>query len=164
MNGINRVFLMGYLGADPERQVSRNGKAFVKLSLATHYNKRMDSGEKEATTVWHRVMVWGKTADVCHSSLQKGSALAVEGYLSRYSYERDDGSEATATSIVAREVHFIGRRRSQLAESTDFSRVGPNGAPDEAPENAPEDATDDESVFGPNHSGTEDSRGRSLNS
>lgn len=118
MNGINRVFLIGYLGADPELQTSKEGKSYVRLSLATHYNRRLDTGERENTTVWHRVTVWGKTAERCQSSLQKGVPLAVEGYLSRYTYSRDDGSEVQATGIVAREVHFIGRaRQNSLAES-----------------------------------------------
>jgi single-strand DNA-binding protein len=119
MNGINRVFLMGYLGATPEPHTSKNGKSNVRLNVATHHNKKLDTGEKKPTTVWHRVTVWGKTAERCQSYLDKGSALAIEGYLSKYSYSRDDGEDMTATSIVAREVHFIGnqKRKGAAAES-----------------------------------------------
>ena len=112
MNGINRVILMGYLGAEPELLQSKNGKAYVKLNLATHYNRRLDTGERQETTVWHRVQVWGKNAERCHAHLTKGSALAIEGYLSRYSYEKEDGSQTSGTSVIAREVHFIGKRKT----------------------------------------------------
>jgi single-strand DNA-binding protein len=108
VNGFNRVFLMGYLGADPEAQASRNGKAYVKLSLATHYRRKLENGDNEEGTTWHRITVWGKNADRCKTYLHKGSAVAVEGYLSKYNYERDDGVDGTAVSVVAREVHFLG--------------------------------------------------------
>ena len=113
MNGINRIFLMGYLGQDPEAQSSRNGKPYVRLNVATHFNKRLDTGDKQESTTWHRVMVWGKNAERCQNYLHKGSALAVEGYLSKYTFEREDGTDGQLTSIVAREVHFIGGSRSR---------------------------------------------------
>lgn len=126
MNGFNRVFLMGYLGAEPELQKSRNGKPYVRLSLATHYAKKLDVGGFEETTTWHRVTVWGKNAERCQARLHKGSALAVEGYLSKYNYERDDGSDATSFSVVAREVHFIGTGpgRAENQPGPDFQAAG----------------------------------------
>jgi single-strand DNA-binding protein len=120
MNGINRVFLMGFLGADPEKLTSKKGKSYVRLSVSTHHNKRLENGSKEKTTTWHRVAVFGKTAENCEKSLSCGSALAVEGYLSKYVYEKEDGTEAQATSIVAQQVHFLGRKReTNEAFSTD---------------------------------------------
>ena len=110
MNGINRVFLMGYLGREPESHQSKSGKNYVRLSLATHFNKKLETGEKEETTTWHKITVFGKTAERCQSNLQKGDPFAVEGYLSQYKYDREDGGEATAHSVVAQQIHFIGRR------------------------------------------------------
>lgn len=127
MNGFNRVFLMGYLGADPDLQTSRSGKPFVRLSLATHYAKKGESGEREQTTTWHRVTVWGKNAERCKKRLQKGSPLAVEGYLSKYTFERDDGSDASSFSVTAREVHFIGPGPAPSAQTQtgpDFQVAG----------------------------------------
>lgn len=109
MNGINRVFLMGYVGADPELQSSRHGKSYVRLSVATHHSRKLESGEREDNTTWHKVTVWGKNAERCHAYLKTGSTIAVEGYLSKYTFERDDGSDATNFSVVAREIHFIGK-------------------------------------------------------
>ena len=124
MNGFNRVFIMGRLGAEPELQSSKNGKPYVKLSIATHYRKKLETGEKQDTTTWHRVTVWGKSAERCQNYLHKGSSLAIEGYLSKYSYAREDGSDAHSMSIVAREVHFIGGRQDR----------GPGALPADAPE------------------------------
>lgn len=138
MNGINRVFLVGYLGSTPELQVSKNGKTYARLNLATHYNKRLDNGDRQESTVWHKVQVWGKNAERCHAYLQKGAALAVEGYLSKYSYEKEDGSQATETTVVAREIHFIsgkgtkkkdfdadGSEADQIEESADLFAPNP---------------------------------------
>lgn len=108
MNGINRVFLMGYLGAEPELQASKTGRPFLRMSIATHYGKKLESGERQNTTTWHRVTVWGKTAERCQNYLYKGSPIAIEGYLSKYTYAREDGTDAQSLSIVAREVHFVG--------------------------------------------------------
>lgn len=126
MNGINRVFLMGYLGAEPEVQASKSGKSYLRLNIATHFNKKMESGERQSTTTWHKVTVWGKTAERCQNYLHKGYPLAIEGYLAKYSYSREDGTEAQSHSIVAREVHFIGSNKSSSnapsnhEESEDF--------------------------------------------
>jgi single-strand DNA-binding protein len=112
MNGINRVFLMGYLGGDPEYGQSKIGKAFVKINLATHYNRKNEDGDKLAATTWHRVKAFGKTAENCRDRIHRGSPVAIEGYLSRYSYEKSDGSGTTSTvDIVAQQVHFLGKRR-----------------------------------------------------
>ncbi len=124
MNGINRVFIMGYLGADPELLTSKTGKPYLRMSISTHHNRKLASGERETSTTWHRVMVWGKNAERYKSWLQRGSALAVEGYLSKFKYEKEDGSEASSTSIVAREVHFL-EKKSTVAPSETAGTLSP---------------------------------------
>lgn len=131
MNGINRVFIMGYLGSDPELQTSKTGKAFLRLNIATHYTKRIENGDPQDTTTWHRITVWGKSAERCQNYLHKGSPLAVEGYLSKSSSTREDGTESSFVSIVAREVHFIGSRKQvappEAAEDRDDGFMIPSG-------------------------------------
>jgi single-strand DNA-binding protein len=114
MNGINRVFLMGYIGAKPELMTSKKGKTYVRLSLATHFRRRTEEGELESTTTWHRVTVWGKNAERCCDRLITGSVFALEGYLSHYSYQKEDGVEAQGFSVVAREVYFVGKKGDSL--------------------------------------------------
>lgn len=120
MNGLNRVMLMGYLGRDPERLTAKSGKIYVKLSVATHHNRRLDNGDKESTTVWHKVSVWGKTAERCQTYLHKGSAVFVDGHLTHFNYQQDDGKTAKASSVVAREVHFLAKGKE---ESTPMDEI-----------------------------------------
>lgn len=112
MSSINQVFLLGYLGADPELQTTKRGKPYTRLSLATHQRFNNEEGERQTTTTWHRVMVWGKNAELCKTYLQKGAPVAVEGAISKYSGERDDGTEFVQTSVTAHRVHFVGSRTS----------------------------------------------------
>ena len=122
MNGINNVTIMGRLGADPEMLQSKNGKAYCRFSVATNYTRRLDNGEKESQTTWHKVKVFGKTAEHCQTYLRKGSTALVEGYLSKHTYKRDDGSEATLIDVVGRQVSFIDRPKNApilSAESAD---------------------------------------------
>jgi single-strand DNA-binding protein len=113
MMGINRVFLLGYLGANPELQTTKLGKPFARLSMATHQRHKNEEGETQTTTQWHRIMVWGQVAELCKNYLQKGSPLAVEGSLSHFTGAREDGSPFSQTSITAHQVHFVGPRIGQ---------------------------------------------------
>jgi single-strand DNA-binding protein len=113
MNGVNRVFLLGYLGADPEMKTSRRGKPYTRLNLATHQTYRDEDGARQSTTQWHKVMVWGKDAERCKTYLSKGAALAIEGALTHFKAEPDDGPSFTQTNVTAHRVHFVGSRKTQ---------------------------------------------------
>jgi len=106
MKGFNRVFLVGYVGGTPEIQKSRTGSPYTRLSVATHHSRKLEDGTWNTATEWHKVMVWGKKAELCAERLIKGAALAVEGHLESYQLERA-GEAFTQTSIVAEEVHFL---------------------------------------------------------
>ncbi len=112
MNGINNVTILGRLGADPESITSKSGKPYCRFSVATTYTKKMPNGEKESQTTWHKVKVFGKTAEHCQMYLRKGSTALIEGYLSKHSFKRDDGSEATLIDVVGRQVSFIDRPKT----------------------------------------------------
>ncbi len=114
MNGINSVTVLGRLGADPQSYTTKSGKPFCRFSLATSYARKTEAGEKEALTTWHKVKVFGKTAEHCQTYLKKGSAAVVEGYLSHSKYKRDDGVEVTVTDIVGRQVSFIDRPKTPI--------------------------------------------------
>jgi single-strand DNA-binding protein len=111
MKGFNKVFLIGYLGGDPELEMAKGGSPFTRLSLAVHRPHRNENGEWDSQTEWHRVMVWGKKAEICADHLQKGSPLAIEGHLSQYKREQEGGGTTTHTSIIAEEVHFLPNPR-----------------------------------------------------
>ncbi len=112
MRGMNRVFLMGYLGSSPELLVSKNGKNYTKINLAVSRRQRAENGEFENKTDWHRVVVWGKTAQNCCDHLERGAPVAIEGSLTQMkSIDSTKGTEFSQTLVTADEVHFLPRRK-----------------------------------------------------
>jgi single-strand DNA-binding protein len=79
MSTMNRVVLMGHLGADPRSGATANGKLVTSFNIATNEFIKTSEGEKEKRTDWHKVTTWGKTAEICEKMLQKGSFVLVEG-------------------------------------------------------------------------------------
>jgi single-strand DNA-binding protein len=111
MAGINKVILIGNLGRDPELRYTQGGTAVATLNLATtrSYTKQ-GSNERVEETEWHRVTVWGKTAEFCNQYLSKGRQVYVEGRLQTRSYEDKDGIKRYSTDVVAETVQFLGGR------------------------------------------------------
>ncbi|MCP4988657.1 MAG: single-stranded DNA-binding protein [Colwellia sp.] len=106
MAGLNRVMLIGNLGKDPEITHSKNGNAIAKFSLATSDGMKDQNGEVK--TEWHRIVAFGKTAEVIEKYVKKGSQLSVEGSLSYGSYENKDGVTIYTTDIICRNIVFLG--------------------------------------------------------
>lgn len=113
---VNKVILIGRLGNDPEIKTLQNDSKVANFSLATSdvwYDK--ETGEKKEATEWHRVVVWGKKAELVEKYLQKGSEVYLEGKLKTRSWE-EDGITRYATEIVLQEyngqINFIGSRQS----------------------------------------------------
>lgn len=131
MNGINRVTLVGRIGADPELKQGKSGKPYVSMNVATHFSKPNAIGERESVTTWHRVTAFGKTAERCSRKLQKGSSVAIEGYLSRSEREESDGRKRYFVDIVAQQVEFIDRLRENGSSGGfgDFPREARAAAP-----------------------------------
>ena len=109
--GVNKVILVGNLGADPEVRYTANGDAVSTISVATTraYKKR-DSEEWVEETEWHRVVVFGRSAEAVSQYLTKGRQVYVEGRLRTNKYEDKDGIERWSTEIVANDVQFLGGR------------------------------------------------------
>ncbi|HAP92988.1 MAG TPA: single-stranded DNA-binding protein, partial [Gammaproteobacteria bacterium] len=100
MAGINKVILVGNLGAKPEVKYASNGNAIANLSVATSESwTDKNTGQKQEKTEWHRVSVFGKLAEIAGQYLDKGSKVYVEGKLQTRSYEQD-GVKKYATDIV----------------------------------------------------------------
>lgn len=111
MRSMNRVFLMGHLGAKPEIRQSRAGKEYTRLSLATH---RYRSPEEPNVTEWHSVFVFGDEASRCARWLDKGALIFVEGSLSHWSHQVPGEQEEKTyhNAVNARQVRFITYGRS----------------------------------------------------
>ncbi len=131
MSGVNKVILIGRLGADPEMRTVGNGGTVTRLSIATSENWVDKDGQRQERTEWHRVVVWGRLAEICGKHLAKGRQVYVEGRLQTRSWEDQQGQKRYATEIVANTVQFLGSPSERSAESQ--SRVD-DFTPDFGPE------------------------------
>ena len=107
--GLNRVMLLGNLGADPELRVTPGGQAVLKLRLATNESYLDRNNVRQERTEWHRVTVWGRRAEALGKILQKGDSLFVEGRLQTSSYEKN-GEKRYSTEVVANNIVLPGGR------------------------------------------------------
>jgi single-strand DNA-binding protein len=108
--GLNRVLLLGNLGAEPELRVTPGGQALLKLRLATNETYLDKNQVRQERTEWHRITVWGRRAEALGKILQKGDSLFVEGRLQTSSYEKN-GEKRYSTEIVVNNVVVCGGRR-----------------------------------------------------
>ena len=109
--GINKVILIGNLGADPETRYSAGGSAVTNVRLATNETwKDRQSGEQQERTEWHRVVFFGRLAEIAAEYLRKGSTVYVEGRLQTRKWQGQDGQDRFTTEIVANEMQMLGGR------------------------------------------------------
>ena len=109
--GVNKVTLIGNLGNDPEVRYSGNGNAVANVSLATAESWRdKDSGEQQERTEWHRVVFFGRLAEIVSEYLHKGSQIYVEGRLQTNKWQEKEGNDRYTTQIVANEMQMLGGR------------------------------------------------------
>ena len=105
---INKVILIGNLGQNPEIRYSPNGQAICTLSIATNEAWTDKNGQKQEKTEWHRVVVFGKLAELCSQYLQKGRQAYIEGKLQTRSWQDKDNQTRYTTEVVAQSVQFLG--------------------------------------------------------
>ena len=106
----NRVTLIGRLGQDPEMKTFEGGSSLVNLNIATNEYFKNSDGKGEERAVWHKVVAWGKTAEIAEKYLKKGSEIAIEGRLSNRTYEDKDGNTKYITEVVANELVMLGKK------------------------------------------------------
>jgi single-strand DNA-binding protein len=106
MGSVNKVILIGNLGADPELKYTPSNRPVCNLRIATNEVFKDKSGQRQERTEWHRVTVWGEQAENCSKYLAKGRSVYVEGRLQTRSYDKD-GQKHYATDVVADRVVFL---------------------------------------------------------
>ena len=111
--GINKVIIVGNLGADPDSRAMPSGNAVTNISVATSesWNDR-DTGEKQEKTEWHRVVFFNRLAEIAAQYLKKGSQVYVEGKLQTRKWEDKEGNERWTTEVVANQMEMLGDRMS----------------------------------------------------
>jgi len=120
---LNKVILIGNLGADPEIRYLPTGGAVTTIRLATTMRwKDKQSGERKDATEWHRVVFFNRLAEVAGEYLKKGSQVYVEGRLQTRKWQAQDGQDRYSTEIIASEMHMLGSRSGGTAP---FNNDGP---------------------------------------
>ena len=125
--GLNKVMLIGHLGQDPELRYIPSGTAVTNVSLATNESRSDANGERRDHTEWHRVVFFGRLAEVCCQYLNKGSQVFVEGRLHTREWDRGDGIKRYTTEIVARDMQMLSPRGSsggqRGSENDDYAQM-----------------------------------------
>ena len=166
--GVNKVILLGNLGADPETRYTASGSAVTNIRLATTDTWRdKQSGERQERTEWHRVVFFSRLAEITAEYLRKGSQCYIEGQIRTRKWQGQDGQDRYTTEIVASEMQMLGSRGGSAgaASSPDYSARGqargrdddsgsawpqtgrPTSAPAAAAKSGPPDDFDDDIPF-----------------
>ncbi len=109
MASVNKVILIGNLGRDPEVRYTQNGTAVANFTLATNEVWTDKGGERQERTEWHRIVVWGKQAEIVREHLAKGKQVYVEGSLQTRQWDDREGNKRSTTEIKASRVVMLGR-------------------------------------------------------
>jgi single-strand DNA-binding protein len=128
--GVNKVILIGNLGRDPEVRFTPGGQAVANFTIATNESWTDKQGQKQERTEWHRIVVWGKLAELCGEYLSKGRQCFVEGRLQTREWTDKEGKKNYTTEVVAQNVQFLGARGEGAGAGP---RRSQNGAQDYGP-------------------------------
>ncbi len=126
---VNKVILIGRLGQNPEVRYTPSGAAVANFSVATNESWMDKAGQKQERTEWHRIVVWGKTAENCNQYLTKGRQVYVEGRLQTRQWQDKDGQTKYTTEVQAQTVQFLGATQGAGAGATHGDR--PQSSPRE---------------------------------
>ncbi len=127
--GVNKVILIGHLGADPESRAMPSGSSVANLRIATTESWRdKQSGEQQERTEWHRVALFGRLAEIASEYLRKGSQVYIEGSLRTRKWQDKQGNERYSTEIVGNEMQMLGGRGGAGAGASGGGGSGGGGA------------------------------------
>jgi single-strand DNA-binding protein len=140
---VNKVILVGRLGRDPETRYTSGGQAVANFSVATDESYKDRNGERQKRTEWHKIVVWGKQAEIAQQYLKKGSLVFIEGRIQSREWQDKEGQKRTSFEIVATNFRMLGGRSEGVAagagasagggRSEEFEHAGPSddfgGAP-----------------------------------
>lgn len=142
--GVNKVILVGNLGADPELRYTPSGSPVATFNIATNEAWKDKDGNVQEKTQWHRIVAWNKLAEVAGEYLKKGSQVYLEGRLQTSSWQDKDGSKRYKTEVVAQTFLMLGRKADAAGGR---EPVEPPAYPEEEPGPPPAKANDEDLPF-----------------
>ena len=128
-SGVNKVILIGHLGADPDMRYTPSGAGVCELRVATSESWKDKNGQRQERTEWHRVVVWGKTAEICAKYLTKGRQVYVEGRIQTRTYDDKEGVKRYMTEVIANDVQFLSGGGERGAGGGGARRGADDGPP-----------------------------------
>lgn len=147
---VNRVILVGRLGRDPETRYTSSGQAVANFSVATDESYKDRNGERQKRTEWHKIVVWGKQAEIAQQYLKKGSLVFIEGRIQSREWQDKEGQKRTSFEIVANNFRMLGGRAEGAAAAAGATGTGVPRASDDFEQPAPpEESYGGGSVGGP---------------
>ncbi len=120
--GLNKVQLIGNLGADPDFRSTPSGTSVVSLRVATTESWTNKDGQQEQKTEWHKVVLWGKLAEIARDYLKKGKQVYLEGRLQTSSWEDREGQKRYTTEVVANQMLMLGGRAQDAPDTGDVGQ------------------------------------------
>jgi single-strand DNA-binding protein len=146
MAGVNKVILVGNLGADPELRYTSSGSPVCDIRLATSRKFTDKTGTTQEDTQWHKVVVWGKTAEHCKNFLVKGRQIYLEGRIQTRKWQNKEGQDQYTTEIVADHVQFLGAKTEGGQQASQQASQGNGPTPPTPKPQAPGDGWDDDDI------------------
>ena len=122
---VNKVILIGNLGADPEVRTLESGQKVASLSVATNRSYNNRDGQRVDETEWHRVEFWGRLAEICERYLRKGSTIYLEGRLRTRKWQDKSGQDRYTTEIVGENMTMLGGRGDQPSGAASVQQNAP---------------------------------------
>lgn len=133
MSSVNKVIILGRLGADPEVRFTPSGDAVCNLSVATSENWKDKAGERQERTEWHRVVLYRRLAEVAGEYLKKGRPVYLEGRLQTNKWQTKDGQDRYTTEIIGDQMKMIGGRDDNNSQNEPSSKPQSNDNIDQTP-------------------------------
>ncbi|MBL7686198.1 MAG: single-stranded DNA-binding protein [Deltaproteobacteria bacterium] len=130
---VNKVILIGNLGNDPEIRYTPSGAAVANFNIATNENWKDKNGQDQERTEWHRIVVWGKLAELCGEYLSKGRTVYAEGRLQTREWNDKDGNKRYTTEIIANTIQFLSGPTGDKSKSYAESKASQMSAPTSTP-------------------------------
>ena len=145
--GVNKAIIVGTLGQDPDVKYTASGSPVVNISVATNENwKDKQTGEAQERTEWHRIVIFGKLAEIAAQYLKKGSQVYFEGKIQTRKWQDKEGKDRYTTEIVANEMQMLGGKASS-GSSVPFEPPAKQSSQPNSPETAPVDDGFDDIPF-----------------